>query len=59
MREKALSGMMSHDHKRDDDMKKMISQYEEEVARLRLQRESYTDAAVQTTNEEDEVPLLY
>ena len=48
--------MMSHERKRDDDMKKMISQFEEEVTRLQLQRESYTDAAVQTTNEEDEVP---
>ena len=51
--------MMSHERRRDDDMKKMISQLEKEVTRLRLQRESYTDAAVQTTNEEDEVPLLY
>ena len=59
MREKALSGMMSQWRRRDDDMKKRISQFEEEVARLRLQRDSYTDAAVQTTNEEDEVLLLY
>ena len=61
MREKALSGMMSQWRRRDDDMKKRINQFEEEVARLRLQRDSYTDAAVQTTNEEDEVhvPLLY
>ena len=59
MREKALSGMMSQWRRRDDDMKKRISQFEEEVAELRLQRDSYIDAAVQTTNEEDEVPLLY
>ena len=51
--------MMSHERKRADEMKKTISQFEEEVARLRLQRDSYTDAAVQTTNEEDEVLLLY
>ena len=51
--------MMSQWRRRDDDMKKRISQFEEEVARLRLQRDSYTDAAVQTTNEEDEVLLLY
>ena len=58
MRNKALSGMMSQCRRRDDDLKKM-SQLEEEVARLRLQHGSYTDAAVQTTNKEDEVSLLY
>ena len=59
MREKALSGMMSQWRRRDDDVQKKMSQLEKEVARLQLQRDSYTDAAVQTTNEEDEVSLMY
>lgn len=43
--------------RRDDDAQKRISQLEEELTRLRLQRDSCTDAAVQTTNEENEVSL--
>ena len=50
--------MKSQESRRDDDMKR-IRQLEGEVARLRLQHDSYTDAAIQTTNEEDEVLLMY
>ena len=59
MGEKALPGMMSQGStaRRDDDAQKRISQLEEELTRLRLQRDSCTDAAVQTTNEENEVLL--
>ena len=55
MKEKALSGMMSQERRRDDDMKKRISQFEEEVARLRIQlpHYSYTFTAI-----EDEVHVL-
>ena len=50
--------MKSQECRRNDDVKR-ISKLEGGVARLRLQRESYTYAAVQTTNEEDKVSLLY
>ena len=61
MREKALSGMMSQCRRRDDDAQNRISQLEKEVARLQQQlaHDSCSDAAVQTTNKEDEVSLLY
>ena len=50
--------MKSQWSRRDDDVKR-IRQLEGEVARLQLQHDNYTDAAIQTTNEEDEVSLLY
>ena len=59
MGERALPGMLSQGGTamRDDDAQKRTSQLEEEVTRVQLQHDSYTDVAVQTTNEDNEVLL--
>ena len=59
MREKALSGMMSQWHRRDDDVKKRISQLKEEVAKLQLQHDSYTDATVEEIRQLQEQVSVY